>query len=263
MLSVSGVTRKLGGRPVLRDLSLAVRPGEVLAVIGPNGAGKSTLLHLLSGALSAEGGEVLLDDRPLRRWPLAELARRRAVLAQDSVLGFPFRALEVVLLGRAPHAGRTDRRGDLQAAAGALQETGAAHLADRLYPTLSGGERQRVQLARVLAQIWPGPETGGAGPACYLLLDEPTNNLDIAHQAALMATARRFAQAGCGVLAILHDPNLASLHADRICVLDRGHVAAEGTPQAVLTEAMMRSVFGMAATVLPHPRLGRPVILPV
>ena len=138
-------------------------------------------------------------------------------------------------------------------------EAYAEHLAERSYTALSGGERQRVQLARVLAQIWP---SGRAPAPRWLLLDEPTNNLDLLHQQRLMETARRFADRGLGVLAILHDPNLAAAYADRVVVLADGMVQDEGSPEAVLTPARLRESFGIEATVIRHPRTDRPVVLP-
>ena len=250
------VSLELGGRPVLQAVTLGVRPGEVVALIGPNGAGKSSLLHVLSGAVEPGAGAATLDGRPLPHWPRRTLARRRAVLAQSTVLTFPFRVVEVVLLGRSPHAGHAGRAADAAAAQAAMAAADVLHLADRVYTTLSGGERQRVQLARVLAQL----DGGGAGR--YLLLDEPTNNLDMAHQQSIMATLRRLAADGCGILAVLHDPNLASLAADRIVVLAGGRVAAEGPPEAVLDAPTFRAAFGLAVTVVRHPVHGRPVVLP-
>jgi iron complex transport system ATP-binding protein len=245
-------------RTILDGVSLAVEAGELLAVIGPNGAGKSTLLHLLSGALSPAGGSVVFQGRPLGDWPRADVARRRAVLPQASELSFPFRALEVVLMGRSAHAGASSHRHDLEVAVQALEAVDARHLAERIYPTLSGGERQRVQLARVLAQIWPDdPEPR------LLLLDEPTNNLDLSHQHALLRFARRLADRGLGVLAVLHDPNLAALHADRLAVLAEGHILREGPVSEVLTEDTIGRAFGLQVAVRPHPLNGTPQLFAI
>lgn len=155
--------------------------------------------------------------------------------------------------GEGPHAGRSDRQTDARIVAAAL--------AERLYPTLSGGERQRAQLARVLAQIWPGDE-GREDDARYLLFDEPTNNLDIACQQRVLETACRFAGRGNGVVAVLHEPNLAARHADRIVVLVAGAVLAEGPPGEILTEDIMHDAFGVHATIQLHPASGRPYMLP-
>ena len=259
MLRGEDISVLRGSRRILDAVSLAVAPGEMVAVIGPNGAGKSTLLQTLSGGLEPDRGAVALGDRALGAWPAKELARRRAVLSQNATLGFPFSALQVVLIGRSPHMGRHPARADLSAAATAMSETGVLHLAERSYPTLSGGEKQRVQLARVLAQI-ARPE-GESGSERYLLLDEPTNNLDLAHQHLALGAARRLADSGVAVLAVLHDPNHAAGYADRIHVLQQGRTIAAGTPRAVLTAELMRSVFGVAARVMSEPGRDRPHVL--
>jgi len=261
MLNASEIRVVRGQRRILDDVSLQVSSGEMAAVIGPNGAGKTTLLHAMSGALLPDGGAVEIGGRALGAWPVKELARRRAVLTQNATLGFPFTALQVVMIGRSPHMGRHPGRGDLRAAAAAMSETGVLHLAERSYPTLSGGEKQRVQLARVLAQIAADAETAESNVGRYLLLDEPTNNLDLAHQHLVLAAARRLADAGVAVLVVLHDPNHAAAYADRIHVLQHGRTFAAGAPRDVLTSHLMSSVFGVAARVLNEPGRDRPYVL--
>ncbi len=253
-----------GRRPVLDGIDLTLRGGELLALIGPNGAGKSTLLHLLSGALRPAAGVVRLAGRPLEAWPRAALARCRAVLPQSSELSFPFRALEVVLMGRSAHAGLSGPARDREIAAAALAAVDAGALAERLYATLSGGERQRVQLARVLAQIWPEAPPPDAEPGGrLLLLDEPTNNLDLAHQHQLLRFARGLADQGLGVLAVLHDPNLAALYADRLAVLRAGRLEALGPVEVVLTAATVSRVFGLPVAIQRHPTRGAPQVVPL
>jgi len=261
MLAARDLCVTRGSHRALDGVSLELRPGEILAVLGPNGAGKSTLLHALAGSLRPGAGTVTLDGRSLHDWPRAELARRRAVLPQAPSLTFPFRVHEVVLLGRGPHAGHSTRHEDLATAAAAMARADAAVLSDRVYTTLSGGERQRVHLARVMAQIWPAE--GNGAPDRYLLLDEPTNNLDLAHQRTLMHGARSLARRGVGVLAILHDPNTAALHADRIAVLRGGGLAACGTPEEVITGDVIEATYGLRVTVMRHPEYGRPCVMPV
>jgi iron complex transport system ATP-binding protein len=240
-------------------VSLAVRPGEVLAVLGPNGAGKSTLLRAFSGMQRPQEGAVSLDGRPLRNWTPRALAQRRAVLPQEAQLAFPFRVHEVVMLGRSPHAGTCRASDHLRAVDAAMRAANVAALADRPYPTLSGGERQRVQLARALAQIWRSADSIAPG-ARYLLLDEPTNNLDLRHQDEMLATARRLAADGVGVLAILHDINLAAAFADRICLLKAGRIVAEGPAATVIAEAPLAETFDVSVTVVRHPALPAPHI---
>ena len=267
-LCACGVTARLGGRSVLRDVSLEVRPGQVLAVVGPNGAGKSTLLRAMAGDVSPHSGEVRLDGRPLKAWLPVQLAQRRAVLLQDTTLSFPFNALDVTLMGRAPHCRGAERPVDYAIARQALALVEASHLEERVYPSLSGGERQRVQLARVLAQVLE-PAAGAIDSAApshvpprYLLLDEPISSLDIAHQHAALDIARRLSREEVGVLVILHDLNLAAQYADRIVVLNEGQVVSSGEPRQVLTPQLIERVFGIPVHVLVHPLRGCPLIVP-
>ena len=263
MLALDSVTVRAGSATLLDALSLHVAPGEVVAVVGPNGAGKTTALRVMAGETAPAAGRATLDGRPLAATPPEGLARRRAVLPQESALAFGFTALDVVLLGRTPH--RTTRRDDLGAAGRAMAEAGVDHLADRRYPTLSGGERQRVHLARALAQLDAGEAASGDGASAgrYLLLDEPTSALDLGHQHAVLKTARRQAAAGAGVLAVLHDLNLAAQYADRIAVLAAGRLVAVGRPHAVLTPTVVRCAFGITVMVTAHPCAACPLVVPV
>lgn len=260
MLRADDIHVRFGPAEVLKGSSLSVAPGEVVAVLGPNGAGKSTLLSVLSGALRPQGGKAALEGTALADWAPRHLAGRRAVLPQHSELAFGFPVLEVVLLGRSPHAGTASRSEDLAVAQACLAEAEVTHLAGRVYTTLSGGERQRVQLARVLAQI-DFPAVQRRHHDRYLLLDEPTSSLDLAHQHATLRTARRAAERGIGVLAILHDLNLAAMYADRLVVLHGGDVAAEGPPAAVLTEDLVEEVFELRVAISRHPTRGCPQVL--
>lgn len=258
-IEARSLTVSIAGKTLLDAVSLAVQPGEVLAVLGANGAGKTTLLRALSGEIKSAPGAVWMGGRPLAAWKLAERARVRAVLPQNSTLSFSFSALEIVLMGRAPHVRGIETAVDYTIAQEALALVDALHLAGQSYVTLSGGERQRVQLARVLAQIWTPPPGGGAR---YMLIDEPTNNLDLAHQHRTLEIAQDFARAGTAVLAILHDLNLAAQYADRVAILKQGRILAEGTPRAVLTPDIIQAGFNMPVTVIPHPHLDVPLVVP-
>ena len=252
-----GLCIRRGGRALIHDLDLNLAAGEVLAVLGANGAGKSTLLRTLSAELSPDRGEVRLNGQALSAWPPRELAKRRAVLSQHSPLDFPFTACEVVLMGRIPFGGPSAE--DVHRATHALAEIEIAHLAERRYTTLSGGERQRVHLARVLVQIWdPLPEREPR----FLLLDEPTASLDIAHQHATLALARRWARHDLGVLVVLHDLNLAAQYADRVAVLKAGRLLAVDAPETVLAPDLIAEAFGLPVQILAHPELGCPLIVP-
>lgn len=245
-----GLTLRRGAKAVVHEVDLQVAPGEVLAVLGPNGAGKSTLLDALAGSLAPAAGTVSLSGRPLSAWAPRELARHRAVLPQSSTLSFPFDVRDVVALGRAPHRDGDSR--DIVLAC--LDEAGIRHLAHRSYARLSGGEQQRVHLARVLAQL-----VSPARPR-FLLLDEPVNHLDPAHQHHVLAVARRLALfEHVGVVAVLHDLNLASAYADRLAVLVDGRLVACGPPDRVLTAPLLRQAFGLDAEII-HP-FDRPQVL--
>ncbi len=256
MLAVRNVHVRVGRSRLLTDVSLSVASGEVVAIVGPNGAGKSTLLKAMCGDVLPTRGEVTLNGRRLRAWHRRERARVMAVLPQESTLAFPFTVLEVVMMGRTPHGGAGDRR-DQAIARAALEAAGMSAFEQRIYPTLSGGERQRVHVARVLAQVWEEPGNG----ARYLLLDEPTASLDLAYQHHTLETFRQFAARGAGVLAVLHDLNLAAQFADHIVVLRDGHQLASGCPHTVLTPGVIQAAFAFPATVMPHPSRACPLVV--
>ena len=258
MLVANALSFAVGRKLLLEDVSLVMKPGEMLAIVGPNGAGKSTLLRLLAGETTPRTGAIAIDGRPMTVWPKRDLARRRAVLPQSSSLSFPFSAGEVALMGRGPHSGGIERQVDRVIARRALEMAGVAELAARSYPSLSGGERQRVHLARVLAQLMvrPGEYAGG-----YLLLDEPVTSLDPRHQHAALALTRDFVRQGGAALAILHDVNLAARYADRVLVLARGRAAAAGTPAEALSPAVLGPVFDMNFRQIADPEGGPPIVL--
>jgi iron complex transport system ATP-binding protein len=253
MLRTQNLHIHRGRKLVLTDITLELRPGEVLGVLGPNGAGKSTLLGALGGELHADQPSVWLDDRELREWTGARRAQRLAVLPQVSTLDFAFRVEEVVGMGRLPH--QSGRVRDDEIVLAALHAADAGHLMGRSYLALSGGERQRVHLARVLAQLWPG-EAGQT-----LLLDEPTSMLDPLHQHTTLQAVREFADRGAAVLVILHDLNLAARYCDRLLLLEGGRPVALDTPERVLRPEPLKAVFGLDVLVQQHPERGHPLII--
>lgn len=253
MLRAEGLTLRRGPCEVLGGVDLELRPGELFGVLGPNGAGKSTLLAALGGELAPASGRVLLHGRELAAWPGIERARHLAVLPQSATLSFAFSVEEVVVMGRLPHA--TGLQRDAEVVSAVLAAADIVHLRGRSYLALSGGERQRVQLARVLAQLWPG----AAGQV--LLLDEPTAMLDPLHQHAILQAVRALAGRGVAVLAILHDLNLAARYCDRLLLLERGRVRALGTPEQVLQAAPLKAVFGLDVLVRRHPERDHPLII--
>jgi len=253
MISASSVSVELDGRPVLRDVSLGVVAGEVLALVGPNGAGKSTLLSVLSGERTPSAGlvEVSVDGvgRDIQTLSALELARIRSVLTQDNALSFPFRVADVIAMGRAPWTRTAELARDSEVIARAAAQTDVEHLAGRRFTELSGGERARVSLARVLAQDTP-----------VVFLDEPTAALDLRHQEDVLRIARELAAAGRAVVVVVHDLSLAGAVADRVALMSAGTLVAVGTPASVLTADAISAVYGLAVRVVEID--GRPLIVP-
>lgn len=228
-------------RDALRDVSLAVVTGEILALVGPNGSGKSTLLRTLGRELDAREGAVLLDGRALSTLPRRWLARRLARLPQDPQGPEGFTVESLVRTGRHPHIAYFARHdeGDERVVAEALDAVELADLRSRPLASLSGGERRRAWLAMALAQE---PE--------FLLLDEPTTALDLRHQYELIDLLRRInRERGTTIVLSLHDLEHAAHVADRIAVLSRGRLYAVGTPQEVLTEETLLDVFRVSTRI--------------
>lgn len=253
MYAADRVTLRYGLRPVLDAVSLAIHPGEVVVLAGANGAGKSTLLRALAGDLAPTSGSVRLDGADIARMRPAALAARRGVLPQASSLAFPFTVLEVVRLGSSSRS--AIRSGVAETM---LERVDLAGFGPRLFQELSGGERQRVHLARVLCQV----DAPGSDAPRYLLLDEPTTGLDLRHQLAILDIARGFAAKGNGVLAILHDLNLAAMVADRIGMLAGGKLLALGPPAEVVRAEILARAFGIDAEVGVAPPPPAPFVLP-
>jgi len=243
-LEARALAVRLGTRPVLTDVDLAVAPGALTVVVGPNGAGKSTLLRALAGLVAPSTGAVLADGRPLHA--LDRLARARAVayLPQGGGISWPLPVAEVAALGRLPHGERVEALPEAgrAAVAAALADLDLAGLADRPATELSGGERARALLARALATQAP-----------VLLADEPVAALDPRHQLGVLRLLRERAGAGAAIVAVMHDLALAARFADRIVVMADGRVVAQGEPAAVLTPERLAATFRVRALVEPRP----------
>ena len=246
MLKAKNITVAYGVCEVISGVSLEAKAGEIIALLGANGAGKTTLLRALNGAIPILKGEILLDEKPLAQFSRREIARKIAVVAQETELKFPVTVLEFVLAGRfAQSAGAFgwETEDDIEIARKYLIETDLAGFEKRLMNQLSGGERQRAVFARALA-----------AEASIFLLDEPTANLDLAHQVSLL----RLMQKKCktqetAAVVITHDLNAAAEFADRILLLKLGKVVAAGKPGEVLTEENLRETFGVRVLLDRHP----------
>jgi iron complex transport system ATP-binding protein len=241
-------------RPALERVSFDVAPGTLFAILGPNGSGKSTLTRAILGANRPDSGEIRLDGRLLGAWGRKELATRIGAVAQSEPLPFPMSVRELVAMGRYPHLGplqaESDR--DRQAIHDALDRCDIAELADRRVQTLSGGELQRVRIARALAQQ---PHA--------LVLDEPTASLDIRHEMGILELLRGSAECGITILLVTHHLDLAGRFADRILLLDRGRVAAEGSPGEVLVPEILARVYGWPVRVERDALTDSPRVVPL
>lgn len=252
MIEVRSISFRYHEDWVLKDLSFRIERGEVLGVIGPNGSGKTTLLKLLYRLLSPQKGEILFELLPMKKMDRSDIAKRIAVVAQETHLLFPFSVLETVLMGRTPHLGSLlfEREIDLKIAKRAMEWTETLALSDRPMDELSGGERKRVFIARALAQE---PEV--------ILLDEPTANLDIHHQIEfldLILTLNR--ERGLTIVMASHEMNIASEFCDRLLFLQGGRIYRMGTPEEVITKENIEEVYGCEVYVDQHPISGMPRI---
>jgi len=243
MLEARNIHVRLGRTAILHGIDMQAARGQFTVIIGPNGSGKTTLLRALTGEIGF-AGEVRLNGVDIASARPLDLASLRGVLPQSASLSFPFTVHEVVRLGLTTGIqSGVDAGARIEEALAAVDMDG---FGGRFYQELSGGEQQRVQLARVLTQVWE-PVFDGK-PRC-LFLDEPISSLDIRHQLQIMQIARRYAGAGGGVVAILHDLNLTAHFADHAVLMNRGRVHASGDPQRVLTPLNLETVYGCPMAV--------------
>lgn len=256
-LASRDVCVRRGSATLLASVSVAVDPGELVVVVGPNGAGKSTLLSLLAGDLRPDNGVVTLCGRPLHGLSLAERAQRRAVVSPPPALAFDYTVSDVVAMGWL-HGECFGHAAPGEALDAVLDACGLRSLAARAFRSLSSGEQQRAQFARGWLQLWRPAEDRTPR---WLLLDEPNANLDVAHGLALLEDLRSLAGHGLGVLAVLHDLDLAARYADRIVLLDGGQVVAAGPPESVMTTEQLSAVYGTRVHVEHHPALKRLVVI--
>jgi iron complex transport system ATP-binding protein len=258
ILEARAIEVAYGAKKVLRRVDFSARAGAVTVIVGPNGSGKTTLLRAISGDV-AHSGTVCMNGRDTSRMKPWERAAERAVLPQSTSLAFPFTVREIVRLGLTGGYSGLDGP-DLQyLPERALERVELSGFEGRYYQELSGGEQQRVQMARVLCQVWV-PVVDGRPR--WLLLDEPVSSLDIRHQLVIMGIARDFAEGGGGVVAVLHDLNLAAIYADRIVMMNAGVAVAAGTPAETLRDEIVERVFDCPLRVGRLPAPGTPFVLP-
>lgn len=241
------------GRALAHVPTMRIDAGDFVALIGPNGAGKSSVIRAITGEWPYEG-KVLLFGQNLKQWPRQALARRIAVMPQQSHLNFDFTVIEVLKMGRLPHRGESAERTRMAVEA-SINGLSLETLASRRFTTLSGGERQRVQFARVMAQLW------GVDEPTLLVLDEPTSALDLAQQQVVLDQAWHLSRAGTTVVAVMHDLNMVCRYTNRVLVIAKGHACFDGVPHAFMTPDQLKGVFGLNANVQQHCVDGYPAIL--
>lgn len=242
MLRCQALTVGVPGRVLVEALDLELRPGEFVAVLGQNGAGKTLTLKTLAGLRPPDGGAVTVDDRSLGEYPRRRLARRLAMLPQETDDAFPSTVEDTALIGRHPYVGLlgVESAEDRQKCLSALERVDLETLRERDVHTLSGGERRRLAVAQILTQ----------DPECYLL-DEPLNHLDPRHQIAILDLFRGLANEGRSVIASLHDANLAARYADRVLVLFGDGRWQSGSVAGTLDAALLCDLYGVTIDVVP------------
>ncbi|MEM7303277.1 MAG: heme ABC transporter ATP-binding protein [Pseudomonadota bacterium] len=258
MIDAKNIHVELSGRKILRGVDFCAQSTELTVVLGPNGSGKTTLLRALTGELEYSGS-IAINGRDLAFMSAGEQAELRGVLPQSSALAFPFTVREVVDMGRTTVREVQSSKASIERVETQLERVGLNGFAGRHYTHLSGGEKQRVQFARVLHQI--GSTQLDEQPK-WLFLDEPVSSLDIKHQLHIMHIATRFAHSGGGVVAVLHDLNLAAMFADQIVILKDGQVAQKGIPKDALNTTSLREIFECELNVGALPMDDAPFVLP-
>lgn len=254
-LSVENLITGYSEKAVLEEVSLSASDGDFIGIIGPNGSGKSTLVRAITGILKPWEGEVKLDSDPVSSLSRKEIAKKVAVVPQDTHISFPYSVWKIVLMGRTSYLGRFENPGseDKEIAERSMEITGTKRFKDRTIKNLSGGELQRVIVARALTQK---PE--------LLLLDEATSHLDIGHKKEIMDTVKKKNRKDdLAVISIHHNLNLAARYCEKILLLDEGKEHAFGSPKEVLTNSNLRSVYGVEAEVHRHPKDGSLYVSPV
>ncbi|MBI3402849.1 MAG: ABC transporter ATP-binding protein [Acidobacteria bacterium] len=255
MITVSNVSFAYGARAILHDVSFAVPRGRIVGLLGPNGSGKTTLLRIAAGTLAPDLGRVEIDGVGVIAMSRREIARRIAVVPQETHSTFDFTVEDIVLMGRYPHLGAFELEGpdDRAIARDALQATGALELAPRRFATLSGGEKQRVVIAGALAQA-----------SDVLLLDEPTASLDLGAQldvAALLARLHR--ERGTTMVVCTHDLNFAASLCAELVLIRQGRILAQGPTAEVLTPANVAALYDVHADVTFHPGAKHLTVVPI
>jgi iron complex transport system ATP-binding protein len=233
---------------VFEDIRLGVEPGEILCILGPNGVGKTSLLKCIAGLLPLRGGKILCGGRDLVKLTRIQIARMLAYVPQIHYPVFAYTVFETVLMGRTPYLGffSFPKSADERLAYDAIDTLGIRHLSAKPYTEISGGERQLVMFARALAQE---PQ--------LIVLDEPTAHLDYGNQVKVLALIRRLSRRGTAVIMTSHNPDHAFMVADRVAVMYDGTIMDRGLPQAVITEDLLFTIYGIQVRLQDDPTFGK------
>ena len=237
-------------RIILKDISFTFHSGEIVSILGPNGAGKTTFLNCLANLVPLDKGEVLIDNRNIKKIPPREVAKIIGYVPQIIVPSFDFSVLEYVVTGCAPHMGTLSRpkQEHYDIAMEAIRRMGIEKLRDRSYSQISGGERQQVSIARALAQR----------PA-FILMDEPTAHLDYGNQIKVLKTVCSLKEEGYGVILTTHNPDHALLLQDQVAILDRSGILSTGLSADVLNEENLTELYGTELKLIYEEQLHREV----
>tara|TARA_R110002020_G_scaffold54229_17_gene151417 strand:- start:1511 stop:2287 length:777 start_codon:yes stop_codon:yes gene_type:complete len=246
MIQAKNITYKIGNKTILKDISVNFEAGKINLILGPNGAGKSTLVKVICNQLKPQEGTVFYEGLNIRKTSVAELAKVRAVLSQNTELAFPLKVKEVVMMGRYPHFSVNPTTKDENAIQEAMRFFDVDEMADRDYLTLSGGEKQRVHFARVVSQIWHPSENG----CRYLILDEPLTFLDVHYQFQFMHKLRELLkEKDLVIVGVVHDLNLAAKFADHLVLLNNGKLLVEGNKEEVLNAENMKTAYRLEPVI--------------
>lgn len=236
-LQVNNINIDINNKAIVKNISITAEKGEFVGIIGPNGCGKSTFLKSIYRAIKAKSGTIYFNEKELSQINIKESAKNLAVVGQFNNINFDFTVEQMVILGRTPHQKYMERESkkDYEIVYEALKKVSMEHCASRSFLTLSGGEKQRVILARAIAQ-----------QARLIVLDEPTNHLDIKYQLQILSIVKNM---DIGVVAALHDLNLAAMYCTKLYVLKNGEVIAHGKPENILTKELIRHVYEVECEV--------------
>ena len=240
MLKADKVGVKISEKKIIEDVSFTLKKGELVALLGPNGSGKSTLMKTIFGILKPYHGAIYIDGKTIHNLERRDIAKLLGYLSQE-IASANLRVLDIVLLGRVPHAGIMPTKRDVEVSLKALKLVGMDGYEDRLFSELSGGEKQKVMLARIFSQ-----------EVEFLLLDEPTSHLDIKSQIDVMRLVKTLVMNGKGALVALHDINLAAMFADRILMVKNGKIKYSGRVEEVLTPENIKDIYGIDVDVIKH-----------